>query len=239
MTLTTSDFSTILQVMEQAATLADRYLFSTTFSAQDTDAGYVIDSIDDTRAVEPCYWSVYVQSGDTEITPGVGISSYVPGDGFHVILRYEEQVEISSMATLYVIEYPDPVCTKATPPDSISVTTPTRSTALDVMVEAATVSGSDYEFSTNYMQVDAASSAYGYVVTQVGGVANNGSCAWVPFLVPLGRDEEMGVAVSDLVVPGSGYMLILRYYEPEEPVTTTPSSSAKVRWSGPSADSDT
>lgn len=229
LTLTTSDFSTILQVMELAATQANSYLFSTTFSAQDKDAGYVVDSINNTRTVEPCYWSVYVQSGDTEIMPDVGISSYVPGDGFHVILRHEDQVDISSVTTIYVIDYPDAKCTTAMPPDSISIATPTGSTALDVMVKAATLSGSDYAFSTDYMQVASSAEVYGYVVTQVGGVDNNGSCIWVPFLTPLGRDEVMGVAVSDLVVPGDGYTLTLRYYEPEEPTTApTPSSAAKV-----------
>ena len=162
------DFSTARDIIEQGVREGGRYYqFSTSFTDQDGVVDYIIDEINGTRAAPPCYWAFYVQSGDVETMPEIGISSYIPGDSFHVILRYESSVMATpTIETIYTIEYPDPVCTpQPDAPEEIIVTTSARSTVLDVMEEAVAQGGRDYQFSVNYISLRA--SNYGYVIDQV------------------------------------------------------------------------
>lgn len=231
--VTSSDFSTALDIMEQAAREGGRsYGFTTTFTEQEGVAGYVIDAVNGRGREGGCDWSFYVQSGDETVTPDVGISIYTPGDGFEVIIRYEEQVAVATITTTYVIEYL-PVCSSATPPNRVLVTTPTVSSMFDVMEEAVARNGQRYVFTVNYDAVQ--EGGFDYVILQVSGVANNGSCVWQPFVMsPGGTNSPVPLPLSEYAIPGDGYMLTLQYTEPEEPTmmvsttVTTPSSAAKV-----------
>lgn len=243
LTLTVSDFSTVLGIMEAAARRGTIYEFSTTFTEADGNTGYSVDSIGNTRNAPPCYWLYYVQSGGVELTPTVGIAEYVPGNNFRVILRYREVLSSTQkITTSYEIQHLDSVCTSATPPSQLSITTPTESTALDVMEEAVRENGRLYRFSTEYVSFLAGSTgqSYGHVIRQVGGVAENGSCYWAAFVTtPSGNESGLSVPVSAYTLPGDGYTLTLRFVELQQQLTTasTTRSGTKV-WSNPGVRQD-
>lgn len=231
--LTVSDFSTVLHIMETAAaTNGARFEFSTTFTEADGNTGYIVDSIGNTTNSPPCYWLYYVRSGDAEEIPSVGIAEYVPGNNFRVILRYGEVIGSRQITTRYVVQHRDSVCTSATPPNELRISTPADSTALDVMEEAVRENGRSYRFSTRYalFSAGAMDRSYGHVIKQVGDVAENGSCYWAAFVTtPSGEESTLSVPVSAYTLPGGGYILTLRFLELQQPISTSTRSGAKVR----------
>ena len=179
--LTVSDFTTARGVMERGVQEGGAYYqFSASFSDQDGVVDYVIDAINGTQGEPPCRWVFYVESsGGDEIAPTSGLSSYVPGNNFHVILRYETEVATPTIVTTYNIAYLDPLCAPVglTAPESIRVTTSSGgSTALDVMEEAVARGGRQYQFSVNYVSVDGGS--FGYVIDQVCTVLHADVCKY-------------------------------------------------------------
>lgn len=189
LTLTASDFSTVMDIMEQAAREGgQRYEFSATFSDGDGDVGYVIDSISGVANNAPCYWSFYIRSGEMELMPNLGVSDFVPGDNFEVIMRYEARIGTPTIMTMYIIDYPDPFCIEAAPLDAINVVTRSGSSALDVMEEAVAQGGRAYNFSVSYGAIE---ESFGYVIQQLNGVAKNGSCSWTASVTNPGQSPHV------------------------------------------------
>ena len=79
---------TALDVMIAAADKDSSFNFKSTYYG---NSGYFIDSIDKTSNEKPCYWSFYYEiPGLPETKSPLGVSSVViPGNGWHIIMRYE------------------------------------------------------------------------------------------------------------------------------------------------------
>lgn len=185
LSITASDFSTALDIMEMAANEGMEYEFSASFFGV---LGYLIDGVNGVQTEAPCSWTFYIRAGSIEIVPDIAVSDYVPGNNFEVILRYEQVMDTPFITTTYVIEYPDPLCSSATPPAQINIARPNGSFALDVMEEAVSKNGPEYRFSVDYTAVEGG--GFGYVIEQVNGVARNGSCSWTPFLTSPGQNNN-------------------------------------------------
>ena len=219
-------FGTAFDVIREAAIQGTEYLFTASYS-EEREPGYTIDIINGRgRSTEPsCRWVFYVQSPDgIRIKPTQKISTYIPGQNFQIIMSYEEFSVTSVITTDYTIEYPDPTCVQRTPPDSVRVTTPIGSTAINVMEQAVAQYGQSYRFSAIY-----GGSMNNYRINQLNDVATNGSCSWFAFVMtPNGGGRTPISVFLHALQENEMSSLILRFQEPEVPATTT-DSGAKVK----------
>ena len=106
----------------------------------------------------------------------------------------------------YRLEFPNPNCSPAnTPPDPTIVIVETGATVFDVMIAAADVDNS-YDFTTSYFGDS------GFFIDAVNGTANAAPCFWFFFYQIPGLPVTLSqLGVSNVVVPGSGFTVILRY----------------------------
>ena len=78
-------------------------------------------------------------------------------------------------------------------------------TAFDVMIAAAE-SDNSYDFRTSFF------GEIGFFIEAVNGTANMGACFWYFYYQIPGRPVTLSdLGVSNVVVPGSGFTVILRY----------------------------
>lgn len=215
--LNASSFATALDIMQTAAMMDTIYEFSVTYGT----IGYYVDAIGGISSAGTCYWDFYVVSGGVERAPDVGVAAYVPGNNFDVILRYEQEVDSPTITTTYNIEHQSP-CTRPSN-QGVRVTTPPGSTALGVMERAVLHNGSMYGFATNYAAFPGSiPPLYGYIIKQVGGVSENGSCRWTVHVTPRnGNEFQLSVPVSAYILPETEYILTLRLSEQQPLATTT------------------
>ena len=208
--ITASYFSTALNIMELATAGGERYAFKAEYT-EEIFSGLIITAVGGVTTVEPCVWLFYVRSPDgTEIRPEARVSSYIPADGFTVILRYKERR--SSISIRYSIKY-TPHCSGDAPLD-VMVETFGGITPLDVMERAVVLKGRMYEFTVSYQ-----SASVGYTIQRLNGKMTHENCSWVPFITPSdGQEVPLGDSLASFVF-STDHTLTLRYTEPN--VVTT------------------
>lgn len=191
------------------------YQFEIRFSGEG-GVGYVVDVLNGTRAIGPCYWVFYVLSpvGLEYRSNNIDISTYHVPDNYSIVLRYEK-IAPNTYTTLYTVEHPDPFCTNYTSPGSIAVTTPRGSSALNVMEQAVRDYGSSFSFSTSYVGTDV-----GYTILQINDIKTTSECSWVVFVTPSGGVEtRLTTSLSLYIIPTEDHRLTLRFMEPVLPTT--------------------
>ena len=94
----------------------------------------------------------------------------------------------------------------STPPSGIRLMVETGSTALDVMITAADLNRS-YNFETSYF------GDIGFAIDAVNGTASTSKCFWFFYYQFPGQSKPVKsqLGVSNVVVPGDGSTIILRY----------------------------
>ena len=119
----------------------------------------------------------------------------------------------------YNLTFPDRSCPATnTPPGLITVIVETGSTALDVMIAAAD-KDSSYNFKSTYYGNS------GYFIDAVNGTENKDPCYWFfYYIIPGLSPQRSQFGVSNVVVPGNGFTVILSYmsYSPSENESTPP-----------------
>ena len=94
---------------------------------------------------------------------------------------------------------------KSTPPANITVYIETGDTALDVLVAAADID-SDYNFKSSYY------SNTGFAIDAINGTASQNPCYWFFYYQILGLSlQKSQLGVSNVVIPGNGFTIIMRY----------------------------
>ena len=211
LTIGSSYTSTAMDIMELARDQGEEYQFSATYFGASI-GGYFIDSVNGRPGENGCYWFFYIQApGGSAFKPQIGVTTYVPGDDFVVILRYETFRQPAMFSSNMAIEYPEPTCSTATPPPDAAVSIVQGGTALDVMEQAGNM-GSDYRFSATYFGSD-----LGFFIDTLNGVSSNvdENCFWLYFIMtPNGIIEIADLGVSSYVIPADGYTIIWRYVHP-------------------------
>lgn len=220
------DTSTVFEIMEQAYDEGgEDYRFSATYYGVPT-GGYMIDSISGVPNKQSCSWFLYVQAPDqaSSAKTSIGVSTYIPGDNFLVILSYEPWIPSSStINSAETIQFTDHSCftsTPPTPPPTKSVSyIPEGSTALDVMQKAE----DDCKFNCSCYDTDKYDYSFravyqgkekGFAVDTISKVSNSDSCKWILFIKnPNGEEIPVSVNPSIMVMPGTGYSLIWRYMQ--------------------------
>ena len=107
----------------------------------------------------------------------------------------------------YRLKFPNKAnCPPAnTPPAPITVLVETGATVFDVMIAAADANDS-YDFTASYFGDS------GFFINAVNGTANAFPCFWFFFYrIPGLPETQSPLGVSNVVVPGSGFSVILRY----------------------------
>lgn len=122
------------------------------------------------------------------------------------------QFQISTCAAIrrvqYSLDFPDPSCPPTnTPPGEIRVRVETGSTVFDAMVAAAD-RNRDYNFQTTYFGDS------GFFIDAINGTASQNPCFWFFYYVIPGLSEQKSqFGVSNVVVPGDNFSIILRYMD--------------------------
>ena len=224
LTINSSFTSTAMDIMELARDEGREYNFSATYFGF---LGYFIDSVNGRPGENDCFWFFYIQApGGSAFKPQIGVTTYVPGDNFVVILRYETFRQPAMFSSNMTIEYPEAACSTATPPPDAAVSIVQGGTALDVMEQAGNM-GSDYRFSATYF-----GSGLGFFIDTLNGVSNNqtNACNWLFFIMtPDGAVEQASVGVSNYIVPADDSTVVWRYMNASESMETmVPSPLAQV-----------
>ncbi len=201
--------STAMDIMELARDSGRDYQFSATYFGVST-GGYFIDSVNGRPGDNGCYWFFYIQApGGSAFKPQIGVTTYVPGDNFAVILRYETFRQPAMFSSTLTIEYPEPTCSMDTPPPDVTVSIFQGGNALDVMEQAGNI-GPDYRFSATYFESD-----LGFLIDTLNSNENNetgNNCNWIYFIMnPEGSIVLGSVGVSNYIIPADGYTIIWRY----------------------------
>lgn len=214
------DTYSAMDIMEIASNQGEEYQFTATYFGQNL-GGYFINSVNGVFPSDGCFWFAYIQApGGNEFRPFIGVTNYIPGDGFVFVLRYETNIDRlpPMLPSTVAIEYPDLICNDAMPPPAIDTFVFQGGSALTLMENAVsfTQSGSLYRFSASY------SSTEGFVVETLDGVANTEECRWVLFIMsPEGIVFHFSMSPADYEIPGSGYTIIWRFMRPIEVTTTS------------------
>ena len=208
------------------------YSFSATYYGVPT-GGYMIDSIAGVPNKKSCSWFLYIQAPDqvSAAKTSIGVSTYIPGNNFLIMLRYEPSFPSSyTINSAETIEFSDASCfssTPPTPPPTMSVNyIPEGSTALDVMQNAEDnckfvcncydTNKYDYSFRAVYQGKEK-----GFAVDTISKVSDSDDCKWTLFIKnPSGEEVPVSVNPSIFVMPGTGYGLIWRYMQRVESSTT-------------------
>jgi len=219
--------STAMDIMELAVNEGTQYRFKATYFGVST-GGYFIDAINGTSNSDTCFWFFYILPPDSaEFRPNVGVSTYIPGSDFIMTLRYETFQPIPTPQynttlptsqptrtpqyynTTLTIQYPDPRCPTATPPDPITVSIDQGSNVLTLMEQAVNIGGRPYRFSGTFFETP-----LGLFIDTLNNVSNNSSeeCYWIYYIDPPNGDEfETNLGVSSYIIPGNNYDVIWRY----------------------------
>ena len=216
LTIDSSSTSTAMDIMELARDEGREYNFSATYFGF---LGYFIDSVNGRPGGNDCFWFFYIQApGGSAFKPQIGVTTYVPGNNFVVILRYETFRQPAMFSSNMIIEYPEAACSTATPPPDAAVSIVQGGTALDVMEQAGNT-GREYRFSATYF-----GSNLGFSIDTLNGVSNNqtNTCNWLFFIMtPDGAVEQASVDVSNYIVPADDYAVIWRYMDSSGNTETT------------------
>ena len=107
---------------------------------------------------------------------------------------------------LYRLEFPDSACPPTnTPPAQLGLLVETGTTAFDVMIAGADKNRS-YNFKSTYLRDS------GFVIDAVNGTPRTSECSWVFYYqFPLRQPIKSQLGVSNVVIPGHGFKVILRY----------------------------
>lgn len=214
--------STAMDIMELAVDEGREYRFEATYFGVSI-GGYFIDTVNGTSGNDSCYWFFYIQPpGGDDFKPQIGVSTYIPGENFIFTLRYETFRQPEMLSTTLNIEFLDPVCSTATPPEPAMVSIPTGSNVLAVMQRAVDNFGRDYRFSATYF-----GSELGFFIDTLSGTSSNveDNCFWIYYIDPPNGDEfKANLGVSNYIVPADGYTITWRFMQ----VTDDTSQVAKV-----------
>lgn len=219
--------------MELAVAHGEEYRFTAKYFG--ASLGYQILELNN-NGPDPtwvCSWYFYTLApGETNyVKSSLGVSSFIPCDGFTVILRYET-FSGPPLNVKYQIEYSSE-CSQRPNPALVTVYgLASGSSALDVMEGAVTASLSPkpYEF----VATDCAP-ATGYFIDAIDSTENNdypGSLCYWTFYTK--HNEEVAIkqeiSVSRYIIPGDGYTVIMRYTKAsqQQSCDTLPPANKKV-----------
>ena len=219
--------------MELAVAYGTQYRFTAKYFG--ASLGYQILGLNN-NGPDPtwrCSWYFYTLApGETNfVKSSLGVSSFIPCDGFTIMLRYET-FSGPPLNVQYQIEY-SPECSQRPNPALITVYgLASQSSALDVMEGAVTASLSPkpYEF----VATDCAP-ATGYFINTIDSTVNDdypGSlCYWTFYTKYEGTTTKKDISVSKYIIPGDGYTVIMKYTKAsqQQSCDTLPPVNKKVQ----------
>ena len=216
--------------MELAVQYGEQYRFTAEYYG--ASLGYMIKRFNN-NANKTCFWFFYTLAPDETdcVKSSIGVSSFIPCDGFTIILRYEKLSGLP-LNVHYQIEH-SPECSQR--PNQTLITVhglASGSSALDVMEGAVTASLSPkpYEFvATN------CAPATGYFIDAIGSTVNDdypvSLCYWTFFIKYDGVTTKQDISVSKYIIPGDGYTVIMKYTKAsqQQSCDTLPPVNKKVQ----------